>query len=68
MVQGTLGVINIYSIHRNPEVWENPEIFNPGRFLDKAGNVVNTHKIIPFGFGERINIHIEYTKYDTSHI
>jgi len=34
-------------------VWENPELFNPDRFLDETGSLVNSHKIIPFGFGKQ---------------
>jgi cytochrome P450 len=36
----------------NENVWENPGMFNPERFLDAEGNVVNSHKIIPFGIGK----------------
>jgi len=47
-----MGIINIHAIHMNPNVWKNPEDFNPSRFLDESGHVINSNKIMPFGMGE----------------
>ncbi|KAK9757305.1 hypothetical protein RND81_01G155200 [Saponaria officinalis] len=54
---GTQLFVNIYKIHRDPEVWQNPLEFHPERFL-------TTHKdyefrgtnfaFIPFGSGRRM--------------
>ncbi|KAK9757298.1 hypothetical protein RND81_01G154900 [Saponaria officinalis] len=54
---GTQLIVNIYKIHRDPEVWQNPLEFHPERFL-------TTHKdydfrgtnfaFIPFGSGRRM--------------
>ena len=35
--KGTIIVINFYANHRNPNNWENPEIFNPSRFNPDRG-------------------------------
>ncbi|KAG9441587.1 hypothetical protein H6P81_017441 [Aristolochia fimbriata] len=50
-------IVNAWAIGRDGEVWENPELFNPERFLGTS-NVVNYKgqhfELIPFGAGRRI--------------
>uniref|UniRef100_M4EY64 Cytochrome P450 n=1 Tax=Brassica campestris TaxID=3711 RepID=M4EY64_BRACM len=47
--------INVWAIHRNPNVWENPLEFDPNRFLDKSYDFNgNDFNYIPFGAGRRI--------------
>ena len=45
--------INIYSAHHNPDVWENPEGFDPERFLPENINKVPRFAYLPFGGGPR---------------
>ncbi|KAI0504814.1 hypothetical protein KFK09_015767 [Dendrobium nobile] len=47
---GTMLLVNVYSIHRNPEVWQEPTKFIPERFQSSRaeGSVV-----LPFGLGRR---------------
>jgi cytochrome P450 len=53
--KGSLGVFNLYSVHMNPKIWNDPEKFKPERFLDASGkNIINTQYLLPFGFGKRI--------------
>ena len=51
-VQGSMFVINIYGIHRSKDLWDDPEVFRPERFLDSDNRIVNAEKIIPFGHGK----------------
>ena len=47
--------INVWAIHRNPGVWENPLEFDPSRFLDQSYDFNgNDFNYIPFGSGRRI--------------
>lgn len=50
---GTQLMVNIYSLHRDPELWTEPNKFMPERFQEiekeKGG-----FKFVPFGFGRRI--------------
>jgi cytochrome P450 len=45
--------IFLWGIHRNPRVWDQPEVFDPDRFLKEM-----KHKAayIPFGLGQRLCI------------
>lgn len=35
--QGTVCYIDIWGIQRDPDYWQDPEAFQPERFLDKVG-------------------------------
>lgn len=49
----TLVLSLMYSVFQDPKYWDRPEIFNPGRFLDKSGKIVKKDAQIPFGIGPR---------------
>ena len=48
--------INIYSAHHNPDVWENPEGFDPERFLPERFKDIPRFAYLPFGGGPRLCI------------
>ena len=53
--EGTMLFYNIFKFHHDPDVWEDPEIFRPERFLSEDGaKVVKKEQFIPFGFGKRV--------------
>ncbi len=46
----------IYGTHRNPEVWRDPQVFDPDRFLPEAKGERHPFAHLPFGGGPRICI------------
>ncbi|MEQ2169066.1 hypothetical protein GOODEAATRI_021042 [Goodea atripinnis] len=49
--KGTVIMPNLYSVHRDPSVWYDPNAFNPARFLDDEGKLLRREFFIPFGIG-----------------
>ncbi|XP_010997363.1 cytochrome P450 2U1 [Camelus dromedarius] len=52
--KGTIILPNLWSVHRDPTVWEKPDDFYPSRFLDDQGQVIKKETFIPFGIGKRV--------------
>lgn len=52
---GTQLIINAGAVHKDPELWENPDKFNPERFLQKEEEEGGGGccKFLPFGSGRR---------------
>ncbi len=51
----TLIVTNLHYLHKNPEHWEDPESFNPKRWIGPDGKVMKHEAFMPFGIGESTN-------------
>ncbi|XP_073124549.1 labd-13Z-ene-9,15,16-triol synthase, chloroplastic-like [Henckelia pumila] len=55
--KGSRVFLNVWSIHRDPLVWDNPSEFKPDRFFNGSGNfdfTGNNFQYLPFGSGRRI--------------
>jgi cytochrome P450 len=50
---GTVLAISIYTLHRHPAFWENPDEFDPERFTPARSAGRHRHAYIPFGSGPR---------------
>ena len=54
--KGTRIFVNLWKLHRDPRVWDNPDKFLPERFLTKHANIDASgqhFEFVPFGFGKR---------------
>ncbi|XP_053974628.1 cytochrome P450 9e2-like [Hylaeus volcanicus] len=56
MKEGSYLWLPIYAIQRDPKYFDQPEKFDPSRFLDRQGNILHSGAYLPFGMGPRICI------------
>ncbi|WP_373515688.1 cytochrome P450 [Persicitalea sp.] len=49
-------LISPYTLHRRPEYWDAPEVFNPDRFSEENSKNRPTYAYLPFGGGPRLCI------------
>lgn len=57
--KGTTVITNIWQLHHDPKLWDDPWEFIPERFLDNEGHVVlpdhpNRKHLLPFSAGPRV--------------
>ena len=45
---------NLYSVMMDPKTWNEPNKFNPDRFLDDSGKLIKYDTMVPFGVGPRM--------------
>ena len=50
--KGSYLLSNLWAVHHDPEIWADPEEFNPLRFLNKDGKVEKPKEFIPFSIGK----------------
>lgn len=51
--RGSLIVVSPYVLHRHRRLWEQPDIFDPRRFLGEARTKIDRFAYLPFGAGPR---------------
>ncbi|GAB6027946.1 Cytochrome P450 2 sub R member 1 [Chamberlinius hualienensis] len=49
----TTCIINLYAVHHDPKLWDEPELFKPERFLNEDNEVQSFPYLIPFSVGAR---------------
>lgn len=54
--KGTVVLASAYGMHHNPEVYPDPEHFDPDRFLPEAESARHRSAWVPFGNGPRVCI------------
>ncbi|CAN7984946.1 unnamed protein product [Ixodes hexagonus] len=54
--KGTIVLPNLWAVHMDPTLWENPEVFDPSRFLkeDGSGLIAKPEHLVPFSVGKRM--------------
>ena len=52
----TTVLTNLWSLHHDPEIWNDPNAFRPERFLDEGGNFLppKADRFLPFSAGRRV--------------
>jgi len=53
---GTTVVVAPYVLHRNARLWDDPDLFDPTRFLGPGRERIDRYAYLPFGAGPRICI------------
>jgi cytochrome P450 len=54
--RNTLIVISPYVLHRHWLLWDDPDVFDPTRFLHAAAGKIGRYAYLPFGIGPRMCI------------
>lgn len=44
----------LHAVHMDPNLWDEPEKFNPSRFINSEDKVVKPEYFLPFGVGRRM--------------
>ncbi|XP_075143319.1 cytochrome P450 4B1-like [Leptodactylus fuscus] len=51
--KGSIVHLSIYSMNRSPNMWDNPEVFDPLRFSPENSSQRHSHVYVPFSAGSR---------------
>lgn len=62
---GTRVMYSIYLTHRHPDYWQNPEHFDPDRFLPENKRAIPHYTYLPFGGGKRNCIGMAFAKVES---
>jgi cytochrome P450 len=63
---GTLIAVGIYALHRDPELWPNPTVFDPDRFSAEQSKDRDRWHFIPFAGGARSCIGEHFAMLETT--
>jgi cytochrome P450 len=64
--EGTLVLVGIYAVHRDPDVWPNPLEFDPERFNPNAMKALDRWQFVPFAGGSRSCIGEHFARLETT--
>lgn len=57
---GTFVIIPVMAFHRDPELFPNPETFDPDRFSEQRKSSIQSGSFLPFGDGPRSCLGIRF--------
>jgi cytochrome P450 len=63
---GSLVLVGIYAVHRDPELWPNPLEFDPDRFSPEAAKARDRWQFVPFAGGSRSCIGEHFARLETT--
>ncbi|KAJ8917691.1 hypothetical protein NQ315_005138 [Exocentrus adspersus] len=52
--KGSMIVPLQWAVHMDESVWKDPDVFNPGRFINEEGKVVRNAHFMPYQIGKRM--------------
>jgi cytochrome P450 len=64
--KGTLVLVGIFAVHRDPDVWPKPLDFDPERFSPEAMKALDRWQFIPFAGGSRSCIGEHFARLETT--
>jgi len=53
---GSRILVSLYNLHRHPQFWPEPDVFNPDRFVAEAKKKQHRYAYMPFGAGQHVCI------------